>query len=253
MAITPRTKAIIATHLYGNLCEMDKLLEIGEKHNIAIIEDAAEAIGSVYKGKRADSMGKFSTFSFYGTKTLTSGEGGMFLISDETLYEKVLTLSNRGRARSQKKQFWVDMPGYKLKMPNIQAAIGCAQLKRVDELISRKRDILNFYRSNLEDMPEIKMNHESPGTTICAWMPNIVFEKTTAETRDTLLKTFKDKEIDARVFFGPLSSLPMFEEIANDVAYDIPNRSINLPSYHDMAEADLEEIISKIRNLRPNR
>ena len=104
-AITPRTKAIVAVHLYGNLCEMDKLLAIGEKYGIPVIEDAAEAIGSIYHGKRAGAMGKFGAFSFHGTKTLTTGEGGIFVTNDPDLYEHVLTLSNHGRARGQIKQF----------------------------------------------------------------------------------------------------------------------------------------------------
>lgn len=112
-AITQKTKAIIATHLYGNLCDMDRLLEIGLRHSIPVIEDAAEALGSVWKGRRAGSMGAFGTFSFHGTKTLTTGEGGMFVSSDAGLFERVLTLSNHGRARGQTKQFWPDMVGFK--------------------------------------------------------------------------------------------------------------------------------------------
>jgi perosamine synthetase len=140
-AITPCTKAIVAVHLYGNLCDMDKLLAIGEKYGIPVIEDAAEAIGSIYHGRRAGTMGKFGVFSFHGTKTITTGEGGIFVTNDSELYEYVLTLSNHGRARGQIKQFWSDMVGFKYKMSNIQAAIGCAQIERIDELIQRKRDI----------------------------------------------------------------------------------------------------------------
>ena len=134
-AVTTRTKAIIAVHLYGNLCEMDELMAIGEQHGIPVIEDAAEAIGSVYHGQRAGSIGKFGAFSFHGTKTMTTGEGGMFVTNDPDLYENVLTLSNHGRARNQTKQFWPDMIGFKYKMSNIQAAIGCGQMERIDELI----------------------------------------------------------------------------------------------------------------------
>jgi perosamine synthetase len=128
-AITPHTKAIIAVHIYGNVCDMDKLLAIGEKYEIPIIEDAAEAIGSHWHGKHAGTLGKFGSFSFHGTKTLTTGEGGMFITNDNDIYEKVLTLSNHGRARSQTKQFWPDAVGFKYKMSNIQAAIGYGQME----------------------------------------------------------------------------------------------------------------------------
>ncbi|MGB6007074.1 DegT/DnrJ/EryC1/StrS family aminotransferase, partial [Castellaniella sp.] len=141
-AISARTKAIVAVHLYGNLCDMDALLAIGARHGIPVIEDAAEAIGSVYHGKGAGTMGAFASFSFHGSKTMTTGEGGMFITRDADLYERVLTLSNHGRARGQTKQFWPDAVGYKYKLSNIQAAIGCAQMERIDVLIERKREIL---------------------------------------------------------------------------------------------------------------
>ena len=127
-AITPKTKAIIATHLYGNVCALDELLEIGNRHGIPVIEDAAEAIGSLYHGKQVGGFGQFGVFSFNGTKTITTGEGGMLVTNDEALYERILTLSNHGRSRTQTKQFWPDLIGYKYKMSNIEAAIGLAQL-----------------------------------------------------------------------------------------------------------------------------
>ena len=163
-AITPRTKAILAVHLYGNLCDMDRLLAIGERHDIPVIEDAAEAIGSIYHGKRAGSMGRFGTFSFLGTKTLTTGEGGMFVTNDRDLFEHVLTLSNHGRARGQTKQFWADMVGFKYKMSNIEAAFGCAQMERIDDLINRKREVFSYYRSGFAEFPTIAMNPEDAGT-----------------------------------------------------------------------------------------
>ena len=121
-AVTSKTKAIIATHLYGNLCDMDKLQEIAKKYRIALIEDAAEAIGSIYKDKVAGSIGTFGVFSFHGTKTITTGEGGMLVTNDQELFEKVTTLSNHGRVKGQPKQFWSEEIGFKLKMSNIQAA-----------------------------------------------------------------------------------------------------------------------------------
>lgn len=250
-AITPRTKAIIAVHLYGNLCEMDRLLAIGEKYGIPVIEDAAEAIGSVYHGRRAGSMGRFGTFSFHGTKTLTTGEGGMFVTNDPDLYERVLTLSNHGRARGQAKQFWPDMVGFKYKMSNIQAAIGCGQMERVEELIARKRQIFAYYRKHLECLPGVCMNPEGDGTVIGAWMPTVVFESDLGVTREALQTIFAAADIDARVFFHPLSSLPMFEsKPCNVFAWDIPNRAINLPSFHDMTQLQLARVIDVLLNCK---
>ena len=249
-AITSQTKAIVAVHLYGNLCEMDKLLAIGEKHGIPVIEDAAEAIGSVYHGKRAGSMGKFGAFSFHGTKTLTTGEGGIFVTNDPELYERVFTLSNHGRARGQTKQFWPDMVGFKYKMSNIQAAIGCAQLERIEELTQRKREILSYYREGLALLPRVSINPEPVGTVNGAWMPTVVFATETGVTREILQAAFAAENIDARVFFHPLSSLPMFEENrANQWAWDIPKRAINLPSFADIDIEELGAIQKVLRNV----
>jgi perosamine synthetase len=249
-AITQRTKAIVAVHLYGNLCDMDRLVAIGEKYGIPVIEDAAEAIGSVWRGKRAGSMGVFGAFSFHGTKTLTTGEGGMFVTNNADLFERVLTLSNHGRVRGQTKQFWPDMIGFKYKMSNIQAAIGCAQMERIEELTNRKREILVTYRQHLENLQNVDMNSEPEGTINGAWMPTVVFDKKTGITREKLQGAFAAENIDARVFFWPISSLTMFEpNYTNINSWSIPDRAINLPSYHDMMECDLNRVVKVIIDL----
>jgi len=246
-AITPRTKAIVAVHLYGNLCEMDRLLAIGEKHGIPVIEDAAEAIGSIYHGKRAGSMGRFGAFSFHGTKTITTGEGGMFVTNDPELYEHVLTLSNHGRARGQTKQFWPDMVGFKYKMSNMQAAIGCAQMERIEELSSRKREIFDYYRQNLAQITIAQMNPEPDGIVNGVWMPTVVFESNSNVTREKLQAAFAEENVDARVFFHPLSSLSMFEPMpGNANAWSIPERAMNLPSYHDITKKDQDRVIEVV-------
>ena len=250
-AITPQTKAIVAVHLYGNLCDMDRLLAIGQKHGIPVIEDAAEAIGSVYHDRRAGSMGCFGTFSFHGTKTLTTGEGGMFVTDDDALYETVLTLSNHGRARTQPKQFWPDVVGFKYKMSNVQAAIGCAQLARIEELVSRKREIFHTYRAELTEVQGVSMNPEPVGIQNGFWMPTVVFDKSTRRATDLLTSAFAAEKIDARVFFHPLTSTPPFARlrVSNHWASDLSERAINLPSFHDMTESDQSRVIQVIREL----
>lgn len=245
--ITSRTRAIIATHLYGNLCDMGALLDLGRRTGIPIIEDAAEAIGSVWHGQRAGSMGIFGTFSFHGTKTLTTGEGGMFVTNDAALHKRVLDLSNHGRAFGRTREFWPESIGFKFKMSNIQAAIGCAQLERIDDLVSRKRDILAAYTDRLAALSGISLNPEPQGTLNGAWMPTVVFDDAAGVTREALQQTLDAADIDARVFFHPLSSLPMFESRPqNTNAWSIPGRSINLPSYHDMTESDIDRVASAI-------
>ncbi len=249
-AVTPRTKAIVAVHLYGNLCDMDRLLALGRTHGIPVVEDAAEAIGSVWHGRRAGSLGAFGAFSFHGTKTLTTGEGGMFVTDDDRLHERVLTLSNHGRARGQTRQFWPDVIGFKYKMSNVQAAIGCGQLERIDALETRKREILQRYRELLAGRAGIALNPEPPGTRNGAWMPTVVFAPETGVTRELLQAAFKRLDIDARVFFHPLSSLPMFAPCAGGaLAADIARRAINLPSFHDISDDDQRRVVAPILEL----
>jgi len=249
-AITANTKAIIAVHLYGNLCDMDRLLEIGNKHGLPVIEDSAEALGSQWHGKHAGTIGRFGTFSFHGTKTITTGEGGMFITSDQALYQKVLALSNHGRSATQKKQFWPDYIGFKYKLSNIQAALGCAQMERIDELVARKREIFSYYKQGLVHAGELEMNSENPGTVNSYWMPSVIFSPETGVTREQMLEKFKVENIDGRVFFYPLSLLPMFTSIPeNRFSYEIPERAINLPSYHDLSDQDQDRVISAILGL----
>lgn len=246
-AITPRTKAILAVHLYGNLCDMDALQAIAQEHGLHLIEDAAEAIGSVWHGRRAGSMGIFGAFSFHGTKTMTTGEGGIFVTDDETLYERVLTLSNHGRASSEARQFWPERIGFKYKMSNLQAAIGCGQMERIDELIAGKRRIFERYRDALHGLP-LFLNPEPVGTANGYWMPTIVANQDTSFDRERLLSALKTDNIDGRVFFWPLSSLPMFKAHPQHTrSHSLSARAINLPSYHDMTEDEIGRVVACVR------
>jgi perosamine synthetase len=245
-AITAKTKAILAVHLYGNLCDMNALVAIGSRHGIPVIEDAAEAIGSIWHGKRAGAMGAFGVFSFHGTKTITTGEGGMFVTNDDDLYDKVLTLSNHGRSRTQKRQFWPDLVGFKYKMSNIQAALGLAQVERIQELVAGKRRVFKEYEQRLAGLP-ITMNPEPAGTVNGYWMPTIVVDNDVPFDRDALLNEFKENEIDGRVFFWPLSMLPHFvSRPENRNAYGLYDRAINLPSYHDLETQNIQRVCSII-------
>ncbi len=243
-AISENTRAIVAVHLYGNLCDMDRLIGIGKHYNIPIIEDAAEAIGSIYKGRRAGSIGEFGTFSFHGSKTLTTGEGGMFVTNNANFYQKVLTLSNHGRDKSQEKQFWPEVIGYKYKISNIQAAIGCAQVERIDELVTGKRRVFEYYKTKLSGLP-VTMNCEPSETKNGFWMPNIIVNEDVLFSREALMADFKQEEIDARVFFWPLSMLPMFEDSPdNKVSYSLCLRGVNLPTHHDITEKEMDHVVS---------
>lgn len=252
-AITPNTRAILAVHLYGNVCDMESLLAIGEQYNLPVIEDAAEGIGSRWQGKHVGGIGRFGAFSFHGTKTLTTGEGGMFVTNDSALYERVLTLSNHGRAKGEARNFWPAVIGYKYKMSNVQAAIGCAQMERADEIVQRKRDIFYHYLQALEGVPGIHLNPEYDNTVNGFWMPTVVFSKELNVARDDIEKAFAAENIDARPFFWPLSSLDFFPEQKENIhAWSIPDRAINIPGYHDMKNSDQDRVVQVVKSLASN-
>jgi perosamine synthetase len=158
----------------------------------------------------------------------------------------VLTLSNHGRARGETRQFWPERIGYKYKMSNVQAAIGCAQLERVDELVAGKRRVFEAYHNALAGLP-VSMNPEPPGTANGYWMPTIVAGEGTLFDRDALLTAFKADNIDGRVFFWPLSRLGLFEDCRpNEMSHSLSSRAVNLPSYHDLNAGDIERIVACI-------
>ena len=159
-------------------------------------------------------------------------------------------MSNHGRARGQVKQFWPDMVGFKYKMSNIQAALGCAQMERIDELVDRKRKIFSKYSESLANFRGVSMNPEPPGTINGARMPTVVFSCDTGVSREQAQSAFARENIDARVFFWPLSGMPMFKKNqSNYWSLSIPSRAINLPSYHDISLADQMRVINVIDDL----
>lgn len=246
-AITPKTKAIIVVHLYGNAVEMDKIMDIASRHNLVVLEDAAEGLGTEYKGKKAGSIGHAGVFSFHGTKTVVTGEGGMLVTGSKEVWERAKILNDHGRNPKDNKTFWMKEYGYKYKMSNLQAALGCAQIERVDELVDRKRLIFSWYRELLKGFPCV-LNPEPSYTKNSYWMPTMVIDKKISFDRDQFFAHMKECNIDSRPFFYPLTSLPMFEDKPeNTVSYDIYYRAINLPSYHDLKHEDAAYVIDCLK------
>lgn len=236
-AITPRTKAVIPVDLYGSMPDMDALRIVAQRHNIAIIEDAAEAIGSEYHGQSAGKLGNIGVFSFHGSKTLTTGEGGMLVTDDETLYRRVLVLRDHGRQPGDR-FFYNHEVAYKYKMSSMQAALGLAQLERIDELITMKRRIFSFYQEELGDVEGLTLNSEPVGTKNSYWMVTSVLDPSFGITKETLMARLSEHHIDSRPFFHPLSSIPAYSDLpqavtareTNEVSYNISPYGVNLPS-----------------------
>jgi len=252
--ITPRTKAVVVVDLYGSMAAMDEIEAIAARHGIAVIEDAAEALGSVYRGRRAGSFGIAGVFSFHGTKTLTTGEGGMLVTSDPDFYQRALVLSDQGRNPRERQRLWNDELGYKFKMSGLQAAFGLAQVERADELVARKREIFSWYRERLASLPGVTLNAEPPGVTNSCWMTTAVFARELGITREGAMDYFDRNGVDTRPFFYPLSSLPPLASFGggrevNPVAYDVSSRAINLPSALCLSEAQVDRVCELVRAL----
>lgn len=250
--ISARTKALIVVDLYGNMPDMDTIGEVAGRHGIAVIEDAAEAIGSEYKGAMAGSFGLTSTFSFHGSKTLTTGEGGMLVTDDDDIRDRVLFLRDHGRPAGDRMFFNTEV-AFKYKMSSMQAALGLAQLERVEELVERKREIARWYMDELAGLEGVTFNSQAPDVKNTYWMNTVVLAEELGIDKLALMQAMSDQGIDCRPFFHPLSSLPAYAshpDAGTDqtpVSYAIAPRAINLPSGLDMTPARVTRVCDALR------
>jgi len=238
-AITPKTKAIIPVHLYGHPADMVRINEIAEKHGLVVIEDAAEAHGATVNGRKVGSWGRCATFSFYGNKNITTGEGGMITTNDEHLYQRCRFL--RDHAMSPTKRYWHPEKGYNFRMTNIQAAIGVAQLERIKEITASRNRVFNIYQKRLKNHPVISINNTSPWATNSFWLIAARMKGITEEQRDRLIGFLKEDGVDSRPFFYPMSDLPYLTKTDKTPAtHQIYKEGINLPTYFDLTDSEVD-------------
>jgi len=254
--ITRKTRAVIPVDLYGNMPDMDAISTVASRHGISVIEDAAEAIGSEYRGKKAGSFGEAGTFSFHGSKTLTTYEGGMLVTNNEQIYRRALFLRDHGRPPGDK-MFYNTEVAYKYKMSSMQAALGLAQLERIDELITRKRQIFDWYQEELAGLDGVTLNCELPGTKNTYWMVSVVFDPGFSLTKEGLMNRMSEAKIDCRPFFHPLSSLPAYADAEqserarqrNRVSYQVSRSAINLPSGFNMSLEKVKYVCESLKDI----
>lgn len=241
--ITPRTRAIMPVHLYGQSCDMDTLMAIAKEHRLFVIEDCAEGFGTMYKGRHVGSFGDISTFSFFGNKTMTTGEGGMVVTSDKTLAERARHFKGQGLAAHR--EYWHDVIGYNYRMTNIAAAIGLAQLERVEQFIARKRQIAHRYADLLRTAP-VEIHAEAADTVHSYWMVSILCQ--TPDHRDPLRAHLSHAGIETRPLFYPVHTMPMYAKSyrRHPVAEDLAWRGINLPSWPGLSDAQLETVAAAV-------
>jgi perosamine synthetase len=246
-AISPRTSAVITTHLYGNVADLRELQSICDLHDLWLIEDAAEGIGSRYEGRHVGSFGDFGVFSFHGSKTMTTGEGGMLVTDSVDLHERVLTLSNHGRTRWETRMFWPERVGYKYKISNLQAALGLAQVRRVGDLIADKQRYLDQYRLALAELGLGSLNPHQDGRENGGWMPTLLLESLPA---CEVLHRLVERQIDARPVFAPLSQIfPRQDQLKTTRAAEFYRRGLNLPAPLGLdIESTIGAVVSALRS-----
>ena len=249
-AITPRTRAIEVVHLYGHPTDMDPILEIAARHDISVVEDAAESHGALYKGRKVGALGTVGCFSFFGNKIITTGEGGMLTTDDTELAERARHL--RGQGVSPTRTYWHDIMGYNYRMTNVAAALGCAQLERVDETLAAKATIAAWYRRHLNGIEGVTLQQQAPWAHSVYWMNSILVS---ADVRDALMAYLADQGIETRPFFHPAHTMPVYSSrVRFPVAERLGSSGINLPSYPGLEEDDVATICAAIRRfLHPAR
>ena len=248
-AITSRTKAIIPVHLYGHPCHMDAIMEVAVRHGLYVIEDSAEAHGAEYKGRKIGSFGHISCFSFYGNKIITTGEGGMCLTNDEELAEKMKTLRDHGM--DPKKRYWHNVIGFNYRMTNLQAALGVAQLSKIEEFIEKKRRIARLYAEGLSSIEGITLHPEMPWAKCVYWLYSILInEEKTGITKDKLAEKLQNCGIETRNIFYPLHEMPPYKKYAKlsyPASSAISRKGLSLPSSVKLSEEDITYITQKIK------
>ncbi len=244
--ISPKTRAIMAVHLYGHPCDMDAIKKICQAKSLFLVEDCAEAFGTLYKGKHVGGFGDISTYSFFGNKTITTGEGGMVVTNDDTLYDRAVHFKGQGLAKHR--EYWHDVIGYNYRMTNICAAIGLGQLESADKFIAKKRKIASWYQSRFE-CSSVIFHPEIGDVKHSYWMCSILVDD--PSSREPVREKLEKEGVETRPVFFPVHTMPMYSSRyqKHPVAESLGWRGINLPSYPDLEEEQVDYICSLIKSV----
>lgn len=255
--ITRNTKAIMPVHLYGHPCDMDPIMDIASKHNLYVVEDAAEVHGAEYKGRKAASIGDMGCFSFYANKIITTGEGGMIVTNNEELADRARRLKDL--AHSPQKKFLHTDIGFNYRMTNIQASMGLAQLERIDQFVEMRRQNATFYNSRLKQLPGITLPPEKEWAKNVYWMYSIVIQDEFGLTRDQLMEELAEKGIETRAFFIPMHFQPCFTDMglfggeSYPVAEELGRKGLFLPSSSGLTLEQKTYICDSMKEIQQKR
>ena len=247
--ITSRTKAMIVVHLYGHPADMDEVLDIARENNIYVIEDCAEAHGALYKGRMVGTFGDVATFSFYANKIITTGEGGMVVTNNDEVADKIKLMRDHG----MRPRYWHVVLGFNYRMTGLQAALGVAQLGKIDKLIDRKRRIAKIYGEILSDISCVETHPSMEWATPSYWLYSILVTEKCKITRDELMHELERLGVETRKFFYPLHLMPVFKRYSGEedypVASYISEHGLNLPSGPKIEEDDIIYVAETIKKL----
>lgn len=251
--ITAKTKAIMAVHLFGNPADMDNITAIAKKHNLFVIEDAAEAHGAEYKGKKVGSLSDVATFSFYANKIITTGEGGMLVTNNKTIYDKAVLMKNL--AHTPGKRFFHEQIGYNYRMTNMQAALGLAHLEEIDHYLQKKITMAETYHSLLKTNPFLNLPSLNADVKNVFWMYNITVKDNSPLNRDQLMEKLLEKGVDTRTYFYPLHTQPVLKQYLRSSTATYPNSSklsdsgFYLPSGLAITTEQIQYVAEAIQNI----
>ena len=250
-AITHNTRAIIPVHLYGLSCDMTALMDISKRYGIPIIEDAAEAHGAMWDGKKVGSIGKVGSFSFFGNKIITCGEGGMIVTNDDDLYNKMTLLRSQGV--DPQKRYWHIVRGYNYRMTNMQAAVGLGQLENIDWHLSERRRVADTYKKLFEEKLDgyVTMQKAEREGSHVYWMSSIVLSDKVKKSRDEVMARMEEKNIEMRPLFYPMHVMPVYRDttLHLPVAEHLSDRGICLPSHSNLDEEKLNYIVDSLKEI----
>ncbi len=240
--ITPRTKAILPVHLYGLACDMPRFKVLADQHGLAIVEDCAEALGTTLHGRHVGTFGDVGTFSFFGNKTITTGEGGMVITQDKALASRMRLV--RGQGQSLTRRYWHETLGFNYRMTNIVAAIGLAQMERLEAILARKREIGARYREGLSGLP-VSFAQPGAGVEMSEWLVTVLLP--TEMDRDRFMASLSARKVETRPVFHCASEMPMYATGERfPVAEDIARRGVSLPSYPTLTEQDIQRVVRTV-------
>lgn len=246
-AITPKTKAIMAVHLYGGICDMAAINQVASRHGLYVIEDCAEALGSTSNGQHCGGLSSVGTFSFFGNKTVTTGEGGAVTTNDDALAARMRLV--KGQGQSLDRRYWHVELGFNYRMTNICAAIGVAQLERVEELLEKKRALGRSYRESLSDLP-LTFQDLDPATSSSDWLISALLPK--GVDRDAFMSRLAARGVDSRPVFHCAHEMPMYSSLSSSknfpISTEVSARGISFPSYPTISTAEFDRVVDAVRH-----